>query len=98
MQPKYDIGYLVVDVFSAYGDFHMDTVGIIVGVIVRNPPIVSDNDILNNGQSIIYRIHWRHDGKTEPLGEDLLDLWCMVYDKEGNVVHGPKPIPSILDV
>jgi hypothetical protein len=98
MEPKYKVGYLVVDVFSAYGDFHMDTVGIIVGVIVRNPPIITENDVLNNGQSIIYRIHWRHDNKTEPLGEDLLDLWCMVYDKEGNVVHGPKPVPSILDL
>ena len=96
MQPKYDIGYLVVDVFSAYGDFHMDTVGIIVGVTIRNPPLVVEGDI-NCSQSIIYEIHWRHDGKVEPLGEDLLNLWCMVYDKDGNVVHGPKHIPSILD-
>ena len=77
MQPKYDIGYLVVDVFSAYGDFHMDTVGIIVGVKIRNPPLVVEDDI-NCSQSIIYEIHWRHDGKVEPLGEDLLNLWCMV--------------------
>jgi len=90
MQSKYQIGYLVVDVFSAYGDFHMDTVGIIVEVIVKEH--ADDLD-----QRVIYKIHWRYDNRIEPIGEHLLDLWCMVYDKEGNVVHGPKPIPSILD-
>ena len=68
----------------------MDTVGIIVEVIVKEH--ADDLD-----QRVIYKIHWRYDNRIEPIGEHLLDLWCMVYDKEGNVVHGPKPIPSILD-
>lgn len=78
------------DVFSAYGDFHMDTVGIIVEIVIKD-----HTDTLD--QRVFYRIHWRYDNSIEPIGEDLLDLWCMVYDNEGNVVHGPKPIPSILD-
>jgi|TARA_R110000824_G_scaffold16872_1_gene69316 hypothetical protein len=90
MQSKYQVGYLVVDVFSAYGDFHMDTVGIIVEVIVKDHIDTFD-------QRVFYKIHWRFDNRIEPIGESLLELWCMVYDKEGNVVHGPKPIPSILD-
>ena len=85
MQPKYTSGQLVVDAFSGWPhDWYTDAIGVIVEVTVEREEI------------IIYRIHWRKENIIESITEELLDMWCIVYNDKGTVVHGPHNFFGLL--
>jgi hypothetical protein len=86
MQPKYKAGQLVIDAFSGYPhEWYTDAIGVIVSIVVEREEI------------IIYKVHWRKENLIESITQELLDMWCIVYDESGTVVHGPSNFFGLLD-